>query len=461
MLNNLKLVLSQNRKILSIFFVVVFLPSIFLAFFGMRALRNEKFKIQQQTLEDQKTYVRTIQSEIQDSIEKISANLMDISNSEAILNVRYSEVRNGVMDRLKNELLFGEIVIWNKESEPWLPAYQSFPPTENPLIVPDEWTKIQTDLKAAEMAEFRQKNYRDAIVQYRRIENKVKNNQVKAWILNRIARCEIKRNEKKNALDIYRSLIDLYSDFFTESGRSLEFASRLEMLNILLSSGNYTDLYTEFVNSYRRLNEKAWSFDDSQVRLYAATLKKLGNEMVPEDSEQNIPDDFIVTIAELDLRIEEILEVWDLIESASRNVLAGAEDGSYSSNRAPIQIQKSAFLYNNQDVLLLLIPVDGGNPDSPFKFLGSLLRTTDLTKNSEILSAENLPQGFSILLRSNQTEDIIFGKENIDEKRPIFTDIFLDNFPPWRVELYQNEGSGSGFVLYKNIFFWINIVRYH
>lgn len=455
MLNNLKLVLSQNRKILSIFFIVVFLPSIFLAFFGMRALRNEKFKIQQQTLEEQKDYVRTIQSEIQDSIEKISENLMDISNSEAILNVHYSEVRNGVIDRLKNELLFGEIVIWYKESEPWLPAYQSFPPTENPLIVPNEWTKIQTDIKTAEMAEFRQKNYRDAIVQYRRIENKVKNNQVKAWILNRIARCEIKRNEKEIALDIYGSLIDLYSDFFTESGRSLEFASRMEMLNILLSSGNYTDLYTEFVNSYRRLNEKAWSFDDSQVRLYAATLKKLGNEMVREDSEQNIPDDFIVTIAELDLRIEEILEVWDLIESASRNVLVGAEDGSYSSNRTPIQIQKSAFLYNNQDVLLLLIPMDEGNPDSPFKFLGSLLRTSDLTKNSEILSAENLPQGFSALIRSNQTEDIIFGKENIDEKRPIFTDIFLDNFPPWRVELYQSEGMGSGFVFYKNIFFWM------
>ncbi len=455
MLDNLKLVLSQNKKVLIIFFVVVFLPSIFLAFFGIQALRNEKFKLQQQTLEDQKAYVRKIQSEIQDSIEKISTNLMDLSKNEAFSKEDYSEIRNAILDQLRDEPLFGEIVIWSQAGETWFPAYQSLPLTQGLLIVPDEWTKIQPDLSVAEIAEFRQKNYRDAIVQYRRIESKVKNNQVKAWILNRIARCEIKRNEKENALDAYQTLFDLYSDFFTESGRSLEFASRLEMLNILLSSGNYKDLYAEFVNSYRRLEEKAWSLDDSQVRLYAATLKQLGNEMVSEDVEQEVPDDFIVTIAKLDQRIEEKLEIWDLIELASQNVLPDAGDGSYNSNRTSIQIQKNAFQHKNQDVLLLLVPVDGRNPDSPFKFLGSLLRTRDLTKNSETLSADNPPKGFSVLLRSNQTEDIIFGKENMDAERPIFTDIFLDNFPPWRVELYQSEGSGSGFVLYKNIFFWM------
>jgi len=127
MLENLKLVLSQNKKVLILFFIVVFLPSIFLAFFGIQALRNEKFKLQQQNLEDQKAYVRMIQSEIQASIEKISANLIDISQNEAILNVHYSEIRNGVGDRLRNELLFGEIVVWSKEGDPWLPAYQSFP----------------------------------------------------------------------------------------------------------------------------------------------------------------------------------------------------------------------------------------------------------------------------------------------------------------------------------------------
>lgn len=455
MLDNLRLVLSQNRKVLVLFFIVVFLPSIILAFFGIQALRNEKFKLQQQTLEDQKAYVRTIQSEIQDFIENISMNLMDFSNNGAILDALYSEIRNSVVDRLRNELLFGEVVIWLEEGEPWLPAYQSFPPTEDPLIVPDEWTKIQPDLKAAEMAEFRQKNYSNAIVQYQQIESKVKNNQIKAWLLNRIARCEIKRNKKKNALDVYRSLIDLYSDLLTESGRSLELASRLEMLNILLSSGNFKDLFKESVNTYGRLEEKAWSLDENQVRLYVNSLKKIINEMVSKDSEQGIPEDFMATITDFNQRIEKKLEIWSMVELAAKNALSGARDRWFNSDSAKLQIQKSAFEHNGQDVLLFLIPLAGKNPNSRIEFLGSILKTRDLIENSEALSVVNLLQGISVLLRSNQTERIVFGEENTEGRRPIFTDIFLDNFPPWRMELYQSEDSGSGFVLYKNIFFWM------
>ncbi|MCJ7582857.1 MAG: HAMP domain-containing histidine kinase, partial [Candidatus Aminicenantes bacterium] len=457
MLNNLKLVLSQNKKVLAIFFIVVFLPSIFLAFFGMRALRNEKFKLQQQTLEEQKGFVGTIQREIQDSIEKISSNLIDLVKSEAFSKADYSEITKDIKERLRNDLIFGEVIIWNKEGEHWLPAYQPLPPTEDPLIVPEEWIKIQPDLIAAEMTEFRQKDFSNAIIQYQRIENKVNSRQVKAWILNRIARCELKRNKKENALDVYHSLLDLYSDLLTESGRSLEFASRIELLNILQLSGNYKGLFKELVNTYRRLEEKSWSLDESQVRLYANTLKKLINEMASEDSEQDIPVDFLATIADFDQRLEEKLEIWNLVESADQSVLSGSGVGSLNSNNPQFQIQKSVFEHESQDVFLFLTPVNEKNPDSPIQFLGSLLRKEDLLADSEVLSAVNFPKGFSVLLRSNQTDRIVFGKENIEGERPIFTDLFLNNFPPWRVELYKIEGLGSGFVLYKNIFFWMII----
>ncbi|MFC2161308.1 ATP-binding protein [Acidobacteriota bacterium] len=458
MLNNLKLVLSQNKKILALFFIVVFLPSMFLAFFGMRALRNEKFKLQQQTLEEQKEFAGTIQREIQDSIEKISSNLIDLLKSEAISKADYFDIKNSVEQRSRDELLFGEIVIWNKEGEPWLPAYQPHPLTERPLIVPEEWTKIQPELIDAEMTEFRQKDFSNAIIQYQRIENKVNSRQAKAWILSRIARCEIKRNEKENALDVYQTLFDLYSDFFTESGRSLEFTSRIEMLNILQLSGNYDALFKEFVNTYRRLEEKFWLMNESQVRLYAITLKKLINEMATEEAEQDITVDLLATIAGFDQSVEEKLEIWSLVESANQSVLSGSEVGSFNSNNPQFLIQKSVFEHESQDVFLFLAPVNGGNPESPIQFLGSLLRSDDLIADSQALSALNTLKGISILVRSNQTDRFVFGKGNIEGESPIFTDLFLNNFPPWRVELYQSEGSVSGFVLYKNIFFWMILI---
>ena len=177
--------------------------------------------------------------------------------------------------------------------------------------------------------------------------------------------------------------------------------------------------------------------------------------MVSKDSEQDIPEGFMTTLTDFNQRIEKKLEIWSIVELADQNVLPGARDRLYNSNSTKLQIQKSAFEYIGQDVLLFLIPLAGKNPDSRFEFLGSLLRTRDLTENLEALSAVSTPQGISVLLRSNQTERIVFGEENTEGRRPIFTDLFLNNFPSWRVELYKSEGAGSGFVLYKNIFFWM------
>ena len=69
-MENLKLVLVQHKKFLVIFFVAIFLPSIILAYFGIRAIQNERYKLQQQTLEQQKGFIRNVQVDIQSFIEK-------------------------------------------------------------------------------------------------------------------------------------------------------------------------------------------------------------------------------------------------------------------------------------------------------------------------------------------------------------------------------------------------------
>jgi signal transduction histidine kinase len=38
---------------------------------------------------------------------------------------------------------------------------------------------------------------------------------------------------------------------------------------------------------------------------------------------------------------------------------------------------------------------------------------------------------------------------------PVFTNFFPENFPPWRVEVYESGGGTAELFLYKSIFFWI------
>jgi hypothetical protein len=163
MLRNLKLVLIQHKKFLAIFFIVIFLPSIILAFFGIRAIHNEKYKLQQQNLDQQKRFVRAVQAGIRSLIERNSSSLKELSLSKAIFDKDYLAIRNLISQHLRDESIFGQVIIWNSIDPPWLPGLQPRPPAAKILAVPDEWKKWQPDLEKAERAEFRSRNFSDGI----------------------------------------------------------------------------------------------------------------------------------------------------------------------------------------------------------------------------------------------------------------------------------------------------------
>lgn len=52
MLDNLKIAVKRQKKLLIIFLITIFLPSIALSVFGIRSIRNEKFRLVKQ-LEDE------------------------------------------------------------------------------------------------------------------------------------------------------------------------------------------------------------------------------------------------------------------------------------------------------------------------------------------------------------------------------------------------------------------------
>ena len=221
MLGNLKLVLIQHKKFLAIFFVVIFLPSIILSFFGIRAIQNERYKLLQQNLDQQKQIVKSIKAGIRSFVEKDSLSLKELSSTKAIFDQDYQAISNLITRRIRDESLFGQTVIWNLENHPWLPGLQPRPPAANTLVVPEEWRNWQPDLEKAERAEFRRKNFSDAVTLYNKILDKAEDNQVKVWILSRVGRCKVKQKKFKQALNIYRSIIADFPDLFTESGRPL------------------------------------------------------------------------------------------------------------------------------------------------------------------------------------------------------------------------------------------------
>jgi len=454
MLDNLKLVLIQHKKFLAIFFVVIFLPSVILAFFGIRAIHNERYKLQQQNLDQQKQFVRSVQAGIRSLIERSSSSLKELSLSKSFFDQDYRAFSHLVSQRLRDKSLFGQVVIWNYKDPPWLPGLQVFPPAAKTLVVPEEWRKWQPNLANAERAEFRHRNFSDAISLYNEILDRARDNQVKAWILSRMGRCEAKQKKYEQALIIYRSIITNFPDLLTESGRSLELVSSLEMLDALRSAKDYDGFYRESLITYNQLFDNVWSLDGDQIKLYMAMLQNMIDELAAENSLKDIPEEYVASVDDMHKLMDKKLEIWRMAEVVSRNILPRIRENTNNLGSDSPTVHKNTFELDTKDILVLLIPLDKNSSSQNREFLGSLLRISNMREAIDVQVRKNCPVGISAIFRSTLSDKIVLGDTDAAKGRPIITEFFPENFPPWKVELYQSDESGSGLPLHKNIFFW-------
>ena len=456
MLDNLKFALFQHKQFLAIFFVVVFLPSLLLALFGIRAIQNERYKLQQRNLEQQREFVTDLTAEIRSFIEKKSASLKEFSSSPAFLERDLRAIRSAVSLGLKNESLLGEIVLWHADDPPWLPALQERPPAEVVFEVPEEWIEWRPILNQAEDFEFRRRDFSGAISRYRQLLSRSQDRRTKAWLHSRIARCEVKRKNFGQAVGLYRSIAAEYADLFTESGRPLELASRLEVLDALRAIKDFSRFFEESLATCSRLQENRWSLDGDQLSFYAAALEAMVEETVTESALDQIPAGYLAALKDHQAALEKKISACRLARTVQTDVLPELRQRFENQNPVEVPVQKTALQFEGYDALALLVPIGGTESGQRGEFLGSLFQMDHLRAHIDSLLPKIRPPGVSVLFRSNLSHGVILGEEipHPSGSGSLLTDVFHGYFLPWQIELYPTGQGDPGAPLYMNIFFW-------
>lgn len=190
------------------------------------------------------------------------------------------------------------------------------------------------------------------------------------------------------------------------------------------------------------------------MKMYSDILKNVIDEVMVEDASENLPEDFDKSLGDIQAAIRKKLAVWQMAEAARQNILPSIREMFSDLSRNSPQVRKNAFEFGGDDVLVLLIPVEKEGSGSDREILGSLVQVSDLTEAIGTQIKENGSSDISIVLRSSLSNKIIFGNTETSETGPVVTDFFPENFPPWRIELFQAGDMKSGFSLHKNIFFW-------
>jgi hypothetical protein len=93
MFKGLKIAVRQQKKLLVIFFITIFLPSVSLSIFGIIALRNEKFRLTKQIENEQLQIASDIKSKIETKLTETEERLDNLVNYPSFRQKDFVEIK--------------------------------------------------------------------------------------------------------------------------------------------------------------------------------------------------------------------------------------------------------------------------------------------------------------------------------------------------------------------------------
>ena len=102
MIDNLKIALKRQKKLIAIFLLTIFLPSISLSVFGIRSIINEKFRLVKQIENEHIRIADFFKTQIQSQIKDVDVSLQNLVQYPSFVEMNYQDLKELLQDRLGN-----------------------------------------------------------------------------------------------------------------------------------------------------------------------------------------------------------------------------------------------------------------------------------------------------------------------------------------------------------------------
>ncbi len=259
MLENLKIAVRRQKKLIGIFLVTVLLPSVFLGVFGVIAIRNERFRRAEQIVTQHRRLASFVKEQVVDRIQAVESRLLELSAHPGFPARDLSVVSDAVYGRLAGETAVEEVFLafWNEK--PLYPLLQTLHSPYGTSPLTEMSGALQDRLHQAEIYEFAQMKYGSALAIYRQMLSQASNPHIQAQMLIRIGRCYFKRADYAQAIRVYSRIPDEFSHSASDSGLPLALIARLQILECSRKIKDSISLLEDALDLYRDLLEAPWS----------------------------------------------------------------------------------------------------------------------------------------------------------------------------------------------------------
>jgi len=456
MLENLGIALRKQKKLVLIFFLTIFLPALTLSVFGVRAIRNERFRLAKQEENEGRRAARFIRADVQSKIEAVTSALKGIARDPAFIGKDHAAIHDLAEKRLAADPLIGQAVFLYRNEEVSFPLLL-IPPDKRPTDSPKAGdAALAARTRRAEALEFVDRNFRAAAVLYRELTPLTSGRNLQAEMLTGQARCLQKSADYKEAVKVYARIASGYPDSLTPSGLPLGLLARLQAVECLERDGDFQGAAKHALDAYRELLKKPSALNEDQFKTYISLVGTSIDTVLSGEKGAQASEEFRKEYADLKKLQSDRMKEWAAAGLLRKEVIPElairlSQSGAYSPN--PYRLSRNV---GGRDLLLLAAWIPDRTGEGTAGIVGVQLNNDHLLKGvlPEALGNVQLNDGMEVVL-ADLAGRPLSGKRNISTTLPLVTEYFEDNFPPWKIELFQAPAKGLEILdLRRNFYFW-------
>ncbi len=455
MLDNLKIALNRQRRLITIFLLTIFVPSVALGIFGIRAIKSERFRQAKQLEDEHRRTARFITSRLAATIGDVEGDLKSLVEALPFGNRDTGRIAELMRERLGPHPLVESAFLVHGEEEPFFPLFQPAPVEAREGPRSELSGSLQRKLDDAEENEFVRNNPGRAAVLYSELAGQAKDQTVKARMISSEARCLAKLGRFGESIRRYERVEAEYPLALSESGTPLALLGRLQAVACYRSMDDPRKAMETSLLALEDILRMRWALNESQFKAYSALTTEAAEEILAEIPESTGGTVFRVRLDRLKGSLQEKLEEWKSINILREDLIPGLKRRMTGSSR-PEEAVRYGGVLGDRTFLVLAKSVPAVEDRAGPSFAGIVLRLEGLLDEIRSLAGQEVDgTAGPRLLVSDLEGRVLLGTENPEGSRDAVTEFFEDNFPPWKIELVRGPGEGLGIAgLERSFYFW-------
>ena len=456
MLENFGIALRKQKRLIIIFFLTIFLPALSLGVFGVRAIRSERFRIARQEENEGRRITLSIKARVRSKFDEIAGALDGLAQNPSFLGKNDSAIHELTERRFGADPLIGQVVLLFRDEEAWFPLLL-IPPDKGPAGSSKAGSaSLTARIRRAEALEFVERNFRAAAALYGELNGLASDRNLKAAMLTGEARCLQKLGSYKEAIRAYARIAGDYSDLSTPSRFPLGCSARLQAIECLERTGDFEGAIKCALSLYRDLLKKPSALGEDQFKTYLLLVGEAIDAVLSGEKGGRVSEEYRKEYAALGKLRSDRTKEWEAVEVLRNEVVPElARRLSPSEVYSPNPYRFSRVV-DGRELLFLAVPIPDRTRGAIAGMFGVQIDSDHILNGvpPEAVGSVQWNEGMEAVL-SDLAGRALSGKRNAPAALPLITEYFEDNFPPWKIELYQARAKGPGILdLRRNFYFW-------